>query len=761
MQLIPVLRHVLWVVAVGSLVACGGGGKKGGGKPAADTAAPRIVSSVPADNAVNVDPATGITVNFNEPIVIRSASVVLRVNNAPVAATVGSNGSTLSVQAASAGLFGDATLSLAGIADGAGNVMEDSQLRWRYRSPADTTPPAVVRLAPEAQATGVPLSAPISVQFNEPVAIQSVTVDLRVGTTVVPATVALAGNDTVQITPSNAVPAGVATLSVGGVRDLAGNAAANVAWSWTYSSGTTQGGPLRSDKVAGAGIGGNGYIDYGCTNDAQRPSGWSSVFVRAGSAGTGTRANPVGTITQGIAAAGSSPVVLCVATGAYVENVDLGMQRRRILVGGLNNGFTARDAIAFPTAVRPVDAGQHVLRAEAPVDLVIDGFVVTGSNDRGIAVTAWDANERVALRNNHVHHNGCTTPATRTDCGGVDVGGGRTVAVEIANNVIEDNGGGHHGGGVNIGGGTTNLGALLQTTSANDGFGDVVSMTGLVANVHHNIVRNNRLYEPSLPHGAGLSIGMHGDVHHNEFFGNDTLSDGDHYGVGGGLIGQHDRGGSASVALLVVRNNWFEANRAGRAGSAIFLDQFNVGYVYNNVIARNFGTGTILVDGNCGDTCAGPNGNHGRNFVTILNNTVVDNEGAGLAVQDSTAHLYFNVFWRNRDNAVDGDIASLNGSPGADNRVRGAYNIIDVRAADFPLLNDSASGEGVANLLRSLQNQDYRLGAESSSLHPYQMHQSFVPAITLPMALQPPADDFDGTPRPDSAGLYLYGAYNR
>jgi hypothetical protein len=30
-------------------------------------------------------------------------------------------------------------------------------------------------------------------------------------------------------------------------------------------------------------------------------------------------------------------------------------------------------------------------------------------------------------------------------------------------------------------------------------------MTGLVANVHHNIIRNNRLYEESLPHGAGMA----------------------------------------------------------------------------------------------------------------------------------------------------------------------------------------------------------------------------------------------------------------
>ena len=516
--------------------------------------------------------------------------------------------------------------------------------------------------------------------------------------------------------------------------------------------------PLPPERRSTIGIGGNGYLDYGCTNDAMRPAGWNGVFVRAGATGNGTRANPFGTIGQAIAAAGTTRTVVCVAGGTYVENIDFGMQRRHILAGGLNADFTARNALASPTTVRPADVDEHVMHAEAPAELTIDGFVVTGSNDRGIEATAWDANERITLRNNHVHHNGCTTPTARTDCGGIDVGGGRTVAVEIANNLVEENGGGHHGGGINIGGGTENLGTLDQATGANDGFGTVVTMTGLVANVHHNMIRNNRLYEASLPHGAGMAIGMHGDVHHNVFFGNDTVGDGDHFGVGAGLIGQHDRGGSASVALLVVRNNWFEANRTTKAGSAIFLDQYNVGYVYNNVVVKNFGTGAILVDGNCGDTCDGPNGNQGRNFATILYNTIADNEGAGLAVQDSTAHVYFNVFWRNRDPDAGGDIASMGGSPGADNRIRGAHNIIDVDPVAFPLLTGSRSGEAMPELLRP---GSYRLTDADNALHPYAPDQQFVPAIVLPTPLQPPSDDYDGTSRPDGAGRYLFGAYGR
>ncbi|MCC8362877.1 hypothetical protein LK996_07275 [Lysobacter sp. A6] len=537
--------------------------------------------------------------------------------------------------------------------------------------------------------------------------------------------------------------------------------AATTAGPFAIHPGMRTGGPLRASRLGNTGIGGNGYLDYGCTNDALRPAGWSSVFVRAGAAGNGTRANPYGTIGQAIAAAGDARMIVCVASGQYRENLDLGMQRRRMLVGGLNSTFTARNPLASPAIVTAADADEHVMRAEAPAELVIDGFVVTGSRNRGIEATAWDANERITLRNNHVHHNGCTLPTARTDCGGIDVGGGRTVIVDIGNNLVEENGGGHHGGGINIGGGTEAIGTLDQTTGNNDGFGDVLTMTGAIANVHHNVIRNNRLYEASLPHGAGMAIGMNGDVHHNLFFGNDTVSDGDHYGVGAGLIGQHDRGASASVALLVVRHNWFEGNRTTKLGSAIFLDQFTSGYVYDNVVVRNFGTGAIIVDGNCGDTCDGPNGNHGRNFATIVNNTVADNEGAAFAVQDSTAHLYFNVSWRNRDAEIVGDIASLDGSPGADNRIRGAHNIIDIDPAAFPLLTDTQSGEGIANLLRSLQFQDYRLTDPTNPLHPYRFDQVFVPAIALPVALQPPVDDYAGSSRPDSGGRYLYGAYGR
>jgi hypothetical protein len=71
-----------------------------------------------------------------------------------------------------------------------------------------------------------------------------------------------------------------------------------------------------------------------------------SVFVRAGAtAGTGTRANPYGTIGQASPRRAAADGRLR-RRRPYTENLDLGMQRRRMLVGGLNSAFTARNPVA-------------------------------------------------------------------------------------------------------------------------------------------------------------------------------------------------------------------------------------------------------------------------------------------------------------------------------------------------------------------------------------------------------------------------------
>ena len=118
MQLTRAWRLGLCVAALVLLAACGGGGKGskngGGPAPAKDSEAPRIVSTVPSQSASNVDPATTITINFNETIAVGNATIVLRVGNTQVATAVTASGSTLSVQLNSANVEGNATLSLAG-----------------------------------------------------------------------------------------------------------------------------------------------------------------------------------------------------------------------------------------------------------------------------------------------------------------------------------------------------------------------------------------------------------------------------------------------------------------------------------------------------------------------------------------------------------------------------------------------------------------------------------------------------------------------
>ena len=136
------------------------------------------------------------------------------------------------------------------------------------------------------------------------------------------------------------------TRMANAARDWA-RAPATLSPSWPHPVRT--GGGLKPTKLAGPGVGGNGFKDYGCIDDNKRPAGWSTRFVRAGATGNGTRGNPHGTIGQAIVAAGDTRTVVCVASGTYVENVDLGMRRNHMLVGGHDSAFTVRNALARPT----------------------------------------------------------------------------------------------------------------------------------------------------------------------------------------------------------------------------------------------------------------------------------------------------------------------------------------------------------------------------------------------------------------------------
>lgn len=514
-------------------------------------------------------------------------------------------------------------------------------------------------------------------------------------------------------------------------------------------------GALRSDRVDGTGIGGAAYDDYGCITGAA-PGGYMLRYVDDGASGTGTKASPFATLGAAIAS-GVDHVVICVAAGTYAGSFDLGTYGHTIVVGGFDAAFTTRDPATTPSHLVASPASADLVVATAPRDLIVDGLELSGSTRRGLAITTWGG-DSIAVRNVHAHHNGSLTMNGGDDAtGGLELGGGDDVTLELANSVIEENDGWHHGGGVNVGGGGDTIDPLARGPE-NEGFGTIASMAPGVARIHHNIIRNNRIHEPSLPHGAGLAIGMNAVVERNDFRGNDTTGT-NHYGVGGAMIAQHGVSDDHSAAVMHVRANWFEGNRAEKNGSAVFFDQTSIGFVYDNVIVRNIGEGAVLVDGACGNSCAGTNGANDRNFITLFHNTIAENQGAGLAVQDSTAHLYFNVFFH--DIAPNGEIVAMNGSPGADSHVRGTGNAVVADAQDFPELVGNLAVE-TRTIFADVSARDYRLAASPMTADLTTTATSFAPAFVYTGALYvdaPSATDFLGAPRPDGSGVRTLGAF--
>lgn len=466
--------------------------------------------------------------------------------------------------------------------------------------------------------------------------------------------------------------------------------------------------------MAGAGITGP-FDDYQC---AAAAPGRKFVDASAAAGGNGSRAAPVRTIAAALADASAS--TLCVAAGTYVENLDLS-NRAVAVVGGFNGGFTQRDPALQPTVVKPAAAGTATLNADGFAQLTLDGLDLTGAGCTALAVHTWTTGTTVRLLNTRVHHNVNAGGACAYSQGGFDISGSPTMNVEIGHSVIESNDGGNFGGG-----GSVNVfdgGNPVARGAANDGFGQ---LTGIGAGgiwVHHSIVRGNRVVNAGSPHGAGLALWANAVVEHNEFTGNDTWAGGNAGdGVGGGLILIYDDA-AHNAATARVEGNWFEANRAGNHGAALMLDGMFAALVTDNVFVRNKGSGALLLDSGCNSASCGDDT---RVFMTVVNNTVALNEGAGLQVQNGTAHLYYNVFWRNAP-APSGDVVLNPIATLPDNRVRGDRNVIHLVGAAPAQLTGSVDMEAAADLLAGTAG--YRLGAAYGALTA--ASASFTPAFAV------------------------------
>lgn len=214
----------------------------------ADTVAPRVVRTSPADGSANVAQASVLTATFDEALDATSldtTSFTVSSGAGPLAGTVSYSPPTFTVTFTPdlplpSGATVTATLSTA-VHDLNGNGLA-VPVSFAFSVAADLVPPTVTATVPLANATGVSISAPMRATFSEPMdpaTLTTATFRLSRGATPVPATVTYdAPSRTATLTPLAPLAfsaAHTADLTTG-VRDAAGNPLASFAWSFTTSA---------------------------------------------------------------------------------------------------------------------------------------------------------------------------------------------------------------------------------------------------------------------------------------------------------------------------------------------------------------------------------------------------------------------------------------------------------------------------------------------------------------------------------------------
>jgi methionine-rich copper-binding protein CopC len=144
---------------------------------AIDNIAPTVVSTIPANNAVNFPANNAISATFSEQVSnVTDTSFTLAIGGAPVTATVTYDAaSKTATLTPAANLTANVTYAAtvvggpAGVADIAGNPLAADFVFSFQTTNADITPPAVVSTDPANNFTGAKATDPITATFNEAV----------------------------------------------------------------------------------------------------------------------------------------------------------------------------------------------------------------------------------------------------------------------------------------------------------------------------------------------------------------------------------------------------------------------------------------------------------------------------------------------------------------------------------------------------------------------------------------------------------------
>jgi hypothetical protein len=217
-----------------------------------DTSAPTIVFRSPDQGTTGVALNTAVVVGFSEmldPVTVTTGHVYLTSSAGTVAAAVASaaDSQTVTLKPA-ANLAGSTvyTVHVIGIADPAGNAISGTTWTFTTGPTPDTTPPTVTAISPTQAASGVTVATTVVLTFSE--MIDQTT--LAAGFSLARAAGTIAGSmaydaaaKRATFTPSTLLDGlTVYTVTVKGVRDLAGNAMAA-----PFTSTFTTGGVLFAD----------------------------------------------------------------------------------------------------------------------------------------------------------------------------------------------------------------------------------------------------------------------------------------------------------------------------------------------------------------------------------------------------------------------------------------------------------------------------------------------------------------------------------
>ncbi len=193
-----------------------------------DHTGPMILTSMPMNGALDVEPNAAITVAFDEPITSNTlASARLERNGVAEPITLSLPTATV-LAIAHEPLLGETLYSIVltdQITDLAGNPLAPTTLTFTTR---DTTPPTIVACDPLPDATDVATTSAISITFSEPLGVQAIS--LFEAATPIDTTFADVFNPddtyTITLTPTASLsPATLYTVRVGTVRDDWNNAA--------------------------------------------------------------------------------------------------------------------------------------------------------------------------------------------------------------------------------------------------------------------------------------------------------------------------------------------------------------------------------------------------------------------------------------------------------------------------------------------------------------------------------------------------------